>query len=144
VSLCLFFFFFLLLFICAYKALFISPPCPHPLPYHPLHNLPLSPTPSIPSRNYFVNECPTKKILGRRFCHLKTEEKVEFCKWNLHMLTMLDPPAVLGRVKNFCNVTSVSECYIMEPVHHDRWDPNPSPLLHKWGPEHELTLPGTR
>jgi hypothetical protein len=30
-------FFFLLLFICAYKAWFISPPCPHPLPYHPLH-----------------------------------------------------------------------------------------------------------
>jgi hypothetical protein len=29
-------FFFLLLFICAYKAWFISPPCPHPLPYHPL------------------------------------------------------------------------------------------------------------
>jgi hypothetical protein len=31
-----FFFIFLLLFICAYKAWFISPPCPHPLPYHPL------------------------------------------------------------------------------------------------------------
>jgi hypothetical protein len=30
-------FFFLLLFICAYKAWFISPPCPHPLPYHPFH-----------------------------------------------------------------------------------------------------------
>jgi hypothetical protein len=26
------FFIFLLLFICAYKAWFISPPCPHPLP----------------------------------------------------------------------------------------------------------------
>jgi hypothetical protein len=37
-------FFFLLLFICAYKAWVISPPCPHPLP----------PTPSIPSRNYFA------------------------------------------------------------------------------------------
>jgi hypothetical protein len=31
-----FFFIFLLLFIHAYKAWFISPPCPHPLPYHPL------------------------------------------------------------------------------------------------------------
>uniref|UniRef100_A0A8C0ZZ20 phosphoinositide 5-phosphatase n=1 Tax=Castor canadensis TaxID=51338 RepID=A0A8C0ZZ20_CASCN len=29
-----------------------SPPCPHPLPYHPLHPLPLPP--SIPSRNYFA------------------------------------------------------------------------------------------
>jgi hypothetical protein len=37
----IFFFIFLLLFICAYKAWFISPPCPHPLPYHPLHPLPL-------------------------------------------------------------------------------------------------------
>jgi hypothetical protein len=46
--------FFLLLFICAYKAWFISPPCPHPLPYHPLHPLPLPPNPSIPSRNYFA------------------------------------------------------------------------------------------
>jgi hypothetical protein len=46
--------FFLLLFICAYKAWVISPPCPHPLPYHPLCPLPLSPTPSIPSRNYFA------------------------------------------------------------------------------------------
>jgi hypothetical protein len=49
-----FFFSFLLLFICAYKAWVISPPCPHPLPYHPLHPLPLLPTPSIPSRNYFA------------------------------------------------------------------------------------------
>jgi hypothetical protein len=47
-------FFFLLLFICAYKAWVISPPWPHPLPYHPLHPLPLPPTPSIPSRNYFA------------------------------------------------------------------------------------------
>jgi hypothetical protein len=36
-----FFFIFLLLFICAYKAWFISPPCPRPLPYHPLRPLPL-------------------------------------------------------------------------------------------------------
>jgi hypothetical protein len=43
-----------LLFICAYKAWVISPPFPHPLPYHPLHPLPLPPTPSIPSRNYFA------------------------------------------------------------------------------------------
>jgi hypothetical protein len=39
----LFFFFFLLLFICAYKDWFISPHCPHPLPYHPLRPLPLPP-----------------------------------------------------------------------------------------------------
>jgi hypothetical protein len=48
----IFFSIFLLLFICANKAWFISPPCPHPLPYHPLHPLPLPP--SIPSRNYFA------------------------------------------------------------------------------------------
>jgi hypothetical protein len=36
----LFFFIFLLLFICAYKAWFISPPYPHPLPYHPLCQYP--------------------------------------------------------------------------------------------------------
>jgi hypothetical protein len=35
------FFLFFLLFICAYKACVISPPCPHPLPYHPLRPLPL-------------------------------------------------------------------------------------------------------
>jgi hypothetical protein len=46
--------FFILLFICAYKAWVISLPCPHPLPYHPLRPLPLPPTPSIPSRNYFA------------------------------------------------------------------------------------------
>jgi hypothetical protein len=46
--------FFFLLFICAYKAWIISSPCPHPLPYHPLCPLPLPPTPSIPSRNYFA------------------------------------------------------------------------------------------
>jgi hypothetical protein len=38
-------FIFLLLFVCAYKAWFISPPCPHPLPYHPLH-----PTPAPPAQ----------------------------------------------------------------------------------------------
>jgi hypothetical protein len=53
-----FFFFYLflifLLFICAYDAWVISPPCPHPLPYHTPRPLPLSPTPSIPGRNYFA------------------------------------------------------------------------------------------
>jgi hypothetical protein len=44
-----FFFFsiFLLLFICAYKAGFISPPCTHPLPYHPLCPLPQYPAETI-------------------------------------------------------------------------------------------------
>jgi hypothetical protein len=49
-----FFIIIVLLFICAYKAWDISPPCPHPLPYYPLHPLPLPPTPSIPTRNYFA------------------------------------------------------------------------------------------
>jgi hypothetical protein len=49
---CLLLFIIILLFICAYKAWFISPPCPHPLPYHPLCPLPLPP--SIPGRNYFA------------------------------------------------------------------------------------------
>jgi hypothetical protein len=43
-----------LLFICKYKVWVISPPCPHPIPYHPLCPLPLPTTPSIPSRNYFA------------------------------------------------------------------------------------------
>jgi hypothetical protein len=43
-----------LLFICAYKAWVISPPCTNPLPYHPLCPLPLPLTPSIPGRNYFA------------------------------------------------------------------------------------------
>jgi hypothetical protein len=47
------FFFIVLLSICAYKAWVLSPPCPHPLPYHPLRPLPLPSTPLIPSRNYF-------------------------------------------------------------------------------------------
>jgi hypothetical protein len=46
--------FFVLLFICAYKAWVISPPCLHPFASHPLHPLPLSPNSSIPSRNYFA------------------------------------------------------------------------------------------
>jgi hypothetical protein len=50
----IFLFFIFLLFICAYKAWVISPPCPHPLPYHPLRPFPLPPTPSIPGRNYFA------------------------------------------------------------------------------------------
>jgi hypothetical protein len=48
------YFFIVLLFIYAYKAWVISPPCPHLLPYHPLHPLPLPLTPSIPGRNYFA------------------------------------------------------------------------------------------
>jgi hypothetical protein len=48
------FFFIVLLFICANKAWVISAPCPHPLPYHPLHPLPLPTSPSIPSRNYLA------------------------------------------------------------------------------------------
>jgi hypothetical protein len=48
------FFIIVLLFVCAYNAWVISSPCPYHLPYHPLHPLPLSPTPSIPSRKYFA------------------------------------------------------------------------------------------
>jgi hypothetical protein len=45
--------FIVLLFICAYNAWVISPPCPHPFPYHPLRHLPLPPpTALIPGRNY--------------------------------------------------------------------------------------------
>jgi hypothetical protein len=46
--------FIVLLFKCAYKAWVISPPCPHPLPYHSLRPLPLHSTPSIPGRNHFA------------------------------------------------------------------------------------------
>jgi hypothetical protein len=46
--------FIVLLFICAYNACVISPSCPHPLPYHPLRPLSLSPTLLIPGRNYFA------------------------------------------------------------------------------------------
>jgi hypothetical protein len=53
-ALLILFIYLFILFICAYKAWFISPPCPHPLPYHPLCSLPLPSTPSIPSRNYFA------------------------------------------------------------------------------------------
>jgi hypothetical protein len=42
-------FFIILLFICVYKAWVISPPCPHPLPYHPLCPLSLTPTPQYPA-----------------------------------------------------------------------------------------------
>jgi hypothetical protein len=45
----LWFFKIILLFICAYKAWVISPPCPHPLPYHPLCLLPLPPPPQDPA-----------------------------------------------------------------------------------------------
>jgi hypothetical protein len=47
-------FFIVLLFICAYNTWVISPPCPHPLSYHPLRPLSLPPTPLIPGRNYFA------------------------------------------------------------------------------------------
>jgi hypothetical protein len=45
----LFFIIIILLFICAYKTWVISPPCPHPLPYHPLRPLPPPPTPQYPA-----------------------------------------------------------------------------------------------
>jgi hypothetical protein len=54
ISLFFFLIFIVLLFICAYNARVISPPCPHPLPYHPLRPLPLPHTPSLPGRNYFA------------------------------------------------------------------------------------------
>jgi hypothetical protein len=56
-----FFFIFLLLFICAYKDWFISPHCPHPLPYHPLHPLPLPP-PQYPAETIL----PLSLILLKR------------------------------------------------------------------------------
>jgi hypothetical protein len=72
------FFFIVLLFICAYKALVISTPYPHPLPYHPLHSFLLPTTPSIPSRNYFALisnfvEERVQAIIGRNkgFCWLR-------------------------------------------------------------------------
>jgi hypothetical protein len=40
--------------ICAHNAWVIATPYLHPIPYQPLHPLPLSSTPSIPSRNYFA------------------------------------------------------------------------------------------
>jgi hypothetical protein len=47
------FFFSFIIHMCI-QGLGLSPPCPHPLPYHLLHPLPLPPNPSIPSRNYFA------------------------------------------------------------------------------------------
>uniref|UniRef100_A0A8C0WDU0 Uncharacterized protein n=1 Tax=Castor canadensis TaxID=51338 RepID=A0A8C0WDU0_CASCN len=43
-------FFIVLLFICAYKAWVISPPCPHPLPYHPLRPSLSPPPPQYPEQ----------------------------------------------------------------------------------------------
>jgi hypothetical protein len=63
-ALLLFFFLFILLFICAYKAWFISPTCPHPLPYHPLRPLPL------PHTQY-----PAETILPLSLILLKREYK---------------------------------------------------------------------
>jgi hypothetical protein len=48
------FYFIFILFICAYNAWVISPPCPHSLPYHPPHFLLLPTIPSLPGRNYFA------------------------------------------------------------------------------------------
>jgi hypothetical protein len=68
-----------LLFICAYNAWVISPPCPHPLPYHTLHPLPLPLTPSIPGRNYFalisnfVEERQTDYLMA--FIHTQLKRK---------------------------------------------------------------------
>jgi hypothetical protein len=52
----IFFFLIVLLFICAYEAWVISPPCPHPLPYHPLH--PLPPSPPLPLNTRQKLFCP--------------------------------------------------------------------------------------
>jgi hypothetical protein len=49
--------FFFILFYYSYVHTMLGsflPPCPHPLPYHPLRPLPLPPTPSILGRNYFA------------------------------------------------------------------------------------------
>jgi hypothetical protein len=51
-----------LLFICAYKAWVISPPCPHPLPYHPLLPLPTPPPPQYPAETIL----PLSLILLKR------------------------------------------------------------------------------
>jgi hypothetical protein len=56
--------FFFLLFTCAYKAWVISPPCPHPLPYHPLRPLPLPPPPQYPAETIF-NKLLNEHILRR-------------------------------------------------------------------------------
>jgi hypothetical protein len=47
------FLFFIIIHMCI-QGLGHFSPCPHPLPCHPLHPLPLPLTPSIPSRNYFA------------------------------------------------------------------------------------------
>jgi hypothetical protein len=56
------FFFIVLLFICAYKAWVISPPCPHSLPYHPLRPLSLPPPPQDPAETIL----PLSLILLKR------------------------------------------------------------------------------
>jgi hypothetical protein len=68
-----FFFFIVLLFICAYKAWVISSPCPHPIPYHPLHPLPL-PHP------------------------LNTQQKL-FCPKNMELLERLKRKDLVANVK---------------------------------------------
>jgi hypothetical protein len=57
-----FFFLIVLLFICAYNAWVISPPCPHPLPYYPPCSLPLPPTPWYPAETIL----PLSLILLKR------------------------------------------------------------------------------
>jgi hypothetical protein len=54
--------FIVLLFICAYNSWVISPPCPHPLPYHPHHPLPLLPPPRYPAETIL----PLSLILLKR------------------------------------------------------------------------------
>jgi hypothetical protein len=51
----LFLTFIVLLFICTYNTWVISPPCPHPLPYHPLRPLSLPPHPLDTRQKLF---CP--------------------------------------------------------------------------------------
>jgi hypothetical protein len=51
---------------CAYNAWVISPPCPHPLPYHPLRPLPLPPQPP---------QYPAETILPLSLILLKREYK---------------------------------------------------------------------
>jgi hypothetical protein len=60
----LFLFFIVLLFICAYKAWVISPPCPHPLPYHLLRPLPIPTPPQYPAETVL----PLSLILLKREC----------------------------------------------------------------------------
>jgi hypothetical protein len=95
---------FFFLFICAYKAWVISPPCPHPLPYHPLR----------PVDFFFFCTMVYLRLSRIDFLYLKTSLESllslpwKSLHWNFKRLRSL--PRIVSRTSQRCWTLLVVFC----------------------------------